>query len=59
MEHDAGPFPQRWALLVEAIATMGLKEAIDHNTNTQQEMVDGLDRIADAITRLTETLENK
>jgi hypothetical protein len=61
MEH-VGDVPM--AQLVEAIAAMGLMvahvtEAIDHNTDTQQDMVNGLAEICEAITRLTHTLANK
>ena len=52
------------AQLVEAIAAMGLmvahvKEAIDHNTDTQQDMVSGLAKICAAINALTDALEKK
>ena len=49
------PAPQ----LVEAIARMGLKEAVDRNTDTQKEIVDGLARICEAINKLTESLDKK
>ena len=45
--------------LVDAIASMGMKQAIDRNTDTQKEIVDGLAKICEAITRLTETLDKK
>jgi hypothetical protein len=45
--------------LMEAIAMMGLKEAIDHNTDTQQDMVSGLAKICAAINALTDALEKK
>ena len=47
------------AELMEAIATMGLKEAIDRNTETQKNMVDGLAKICEAIADLTDALEKK
>ena len=47
------------AELMEAIATMGLKEAIDRNIKTQRDMVDGLARIREAIAELTDALEKK
>ena len=47
------------AQLVEAIATMGLKEAVDRNTDAQKEIVGGLAKICQAITILTESLDKK
>ena len=47
------------AELMEAIAAMGLKEAIDRNTETQKNMVVGLEKIREAIAVLTVELREK
>ena len=49
MEHDE-TVPERWIALLDAI---------DHNTETQKNMVDGLAKICEAIAELTDVLEKK
>ena len=56
MVHD-GSVPERWIALLDAIDRN--TKALYSGAETHRNMVDGLHRICEAITKLTDILENK